>query len=188
MRDESILFYSIVMILVFLYRIFLSILFLIKKKYLLDEKYYIMVFYCSLISIIVLFTNSLIAGFILIAFLPIILILYVSLAPSRIYWIINGWEITESTFINQLIKEEEVYQNSAFRIQHFKMYRKTKEKRTKVEFLKLKYEEKEKLLQFITNICQKNVKKANKHEWLTILLNFLLILMLLSFIIFALFT
>ncbi len=188
MNDESILFYCIVMIVVFLFRIFLSILFLTKKKYLLDEKYYIMFFYCSLVCVVVLLTNSLITGYILLALLPIILLLYVTFAPSRVYWIINGWEITESAFINQLIQEDGAYQKASYRMSRFKIYRKTKEKRTKIAFSKLKYDEKEKILNLILRICKENVKKANKHEWVNICLSLLFILMFSSFIIFALFT
>lgn len=186
MTDRAILFFSIVMILVFFYRIILSILLLNKKKYLVDEKFYISVFYCSLVSILVLFTDWLIVGIILVALLPIILTFYVSLAPSRKYWIINGWELTESAFINDLIELHPEFEKASYRINHFKISRKIKEKKTKLEFLKMDYKEKECLLKDVLEICKKKVVKANKKELTTILIYSLFIFAFLWIIIFTL--
>ena len=164
MDDKAVLFFCIVMSLICLYRILLSILLLVKKLYMIDEKFYISLFYCSLVSVLVLFTNWIIVGCVLIAILPIILMLYVSLAPSRMYWIVNGYEITESTFVNELIKYNSSYSNGAYRVNKVKISRKTKENITKLEFLDLKYEEKETILKIIKNILVEKTGKSNKRE------------------------
>lgn len=169
MDDRSVLFFCIVMILVCLYRLLLSVLLLNKKIYMIDEKFYISLFYCSLVSTLVLFTNWIIVGCVLIGILPIILTLYVSLAPSRMYWIINGYDITESTFINEFIKYDENYANGAYRINKVKISRKTRENITKLEFLDLKYDEKEKLLHVVKNILKSKVEKSNKKEIISLI-------------------
>lgn len=188
MDDKSILFFSISMILIFFYRIVLSIQLLSKKKHLIDEKYYIAMFYSSLVGVLVLFTDWLIVGIILFLLLPIVLTLYVSFAPTRKYWIINGYEITESTFVNSLIQYDEKFADSKYRISKVKISRKIKEKMTRLDFLNLKYEEKEKLLKLIIDICDKNCKKSNKKEIGSIVFNSFFILVLLLFIVFVLFT
>ena len=188
MDDKSIIFFSIVMIIVFFYRIFLSILLLFKKKNMIDEKYYIMVFYCSLVSILVLLTNLLVLGTILIAILPIILILYISLFKSRVYWIINGYQLSESTFVNQLVLLDERYANPSYRISRVKISRKIKEEKTKLEFTNISFEEKEKILKLFNQLINESTFKANKSEWKTIIIYSIMIFVLLCFIIFALFT
>ncbi len=124
MSDESILFFTIIMSIVFLYRIILSVLFLLKKKYLLDEKFYISIFYYSLVGILVLFTNWIIAGVILCVLLPVILTLYISFAPTRIYWIVNGFNLTEGTFINELIAHDSHFENAAYRTNKIRFIKK----------------------------------------------------------------
>ena len=188
MDDKSILFFSISMMLIFFYRIFLSIQLLLKKKYLIDEKYYIAMFYSSLVGILVLFSDWLVVGIILFLLLPIVLTLYVSFAPTRKYWIINGYEITESTFVNNLIIYDEKFANSTYRINRVKISRKIKEKMTRLDFVNLKYEEKEQLLKLIIDICRKNCKKANKKEVISIIINSLFNFVLSLFIFFVLFT
>lgn len=188
MDDKSILFFSILMIVVFLYRIFLSVLILCKKKHMIDEKYYIGLFYCSLVGILILFTNWLIVGFILVGLLPLVLTLYVSFAPTRMYWIINGYDITESTFVNKLIELDQKYQKGSYRINKVRISRKKKEYKTKIEFLNVKYDEKEELLKVIKEVLNEKVAKSNKHEWTTIILSLSMIIILSAFIIFALFT
>lgn len=188
MDDRAIIFFSIVMILVFLYRVILSALLLRKKRHMIDEKFYIGLFYCSLVSILVLFTNWLIVGIVLIAILPIVLTLYVSFAPTRMYWIINGYDITESTFVNKLIEYDEQLKKTSYRINKVRISRKTKEKKTKIEFLNVKFEEKEQLLKIFKEILNEKVEKSNKKEWWNIIGCSLMILLLSSFIIFALFT
>ena len=157
MDDRAIIFFSIVMILVFLYRVILSALLLRKKRHMIDEKFYIGLFYCSLVSILVLFTNWLIVGIVLIAILPIVLTLYVSFAPTRMYWIINGYDITESTFVNKLIEYDEQLKKTSYRINKVRISRKTKEKKTKIEFLNVKFEEKEQLLKIFKEILNEKV-------------------------------
>ena len=188
MDDKSILFFSISMILIFLYRIVLSVQLLLKKKFLIDEKYYIAVFYSSLIGVMVLFSDWLIAGIILFLLLPIVLTLYVSFAPTRKYWIINGYEITESTFVNGLIQYDEKFANSKYRINKVKISRKVKEKMTRLDFSNIKYEEKERLLKLIIEICDKNCKKSNKKEVGSIVINSFFVFILMLFIVFVLFT
>ena len=188
MSDKSILFFCIVMIVVFAYRIVLSVLLLKKKMYLMDEKFYIGLFYCSLVSILVLFTEWMIVGYVLIGVLPIILTLYVTFAPSRIYWIINGHEITESTFVNKFIEHDEKYADSAYRVSKVRIFRKTKESKTKLEFSLLKFDEKEVLLNIIKNTIKEKGVEANKREWISIIGCVIMILMLSFFIIIALFT
>ena len=164
MEDKSILFFLILMIFVFLYRILISILFLAKKKYIIDEKYYISFFYCSLVGILVLFTNRLIVGFVLVALLPLVLFLYVAFFKNRKYWIINGYEITESCFVNEIAKHFKQYKDANDRIKHFRIYRKKEEKRTKIEFSNIDFETKEKILKIIKTICKEKTIKANKNE------------------------
>lgn len=188
MDDKSILFFCIVMILVFSYRIILSVLLLTKKAYMIDEKFYIGLFYCSLVSILVMFTNWLIVGIVLVCILPIILTLYVSFAPSRMYWIINGYDITSSTFINEFIKYDSKYEDSAYRIEKVKISRKTKEYKTKIEFLTGKYEEKEALLKIVKTILKEKVNKANKNEALGLIAYSLLVFVLLIVVMIVLFT
>ena len=162
MDDKSILFFSISMIIIFSYRIVLSVLLLARKKYMIDEKYYIAVLYSSLVGTLVLFTDWLIVGIVLFLLLPVVLTLYVSLAPTRMYWIINGHKITESTFVNELIRFDQRYENSEFRINRVRFSRKIKEDKTRLDFLNLKFEEKEALLKLITNICKSHCNKSNK--------------------------
>lgn len=188
MDDRAIIFFSIVMIMVFVYRIVLSVLLLKRKRHIIDEKFYIGLFYCSVVSILVLFTNWLIVGGILIIILPVILTLYVSFAPTRMYWIINGYDITESTFVNKLIEHDEKLKETAYRINKVKISRKTKEKKTKVEFSNVKYEEKEKMLKIFLEILNDRVKKSNKKELWSLIGSGFMVLLMLSFIFFALFT
>lgn len=188
MDDKSILFFCITMSVVFLYRIFLSVLFLSKKKHILDEKYFVMVFYCSIVSAFVLFSNFLIVGYILLALTPIILTLYVSLAPTRKYWIINGYLMSESTIVNKLIALDKNYEKLSYRAERIKITKRKSESKTMLEFIKLSFEEKEKLLKMVKNLCKENTKKSNKVEIKTILINVLMILILQLFVIFALFT
>lgn len=188
MSDKSILFFCIVMIVVFVYRIVLSALLLKKKTCLMDEKFYIGLFYCSLVSILVLFTEWMVVGYVLIGILPIILTLYVTFAPNRVYWIINGHEITESTFVNKFIEYDEKYADSAYRVSKVRIFRKTKESKTKIEFSSLKFDEKEALLNIVKSTIKEKELDANKREWISIVGCLLMILMLSFFIIIALFT
>ena len=103
MDDKSILFFCIVMIIMFAYRILLSIRLLSKKRFIIDEKYYVAFFYTSLVGILVLLTDWLVVGVIMFLLVPLITTIYVSLAKTRVYWIVNGYELTESTFVNNLI-------------------------------------------------------------------------------------
>ena len=188
MDDKSILFFCITMSVLFLYRIILSVLFLAKKKFILDEKYYIMIFYCSLVSSFVLFSNFIIVGFILLALTPIILTLYVSLAPTRKYWIINGYTMTESTIVNKLILLDEKYKTLSYRAERVKISKRKSESKTMLEFIKLNFEEKEHLLKVINTLCKENTAKSNKVEIKTILINLVMIVILQIFVIFTLFT
>ena len=188
MDDRAIIFFSIVMIMVFIYRIILSVLLLKRKRHIIDEKFYIGLFYCSLVSILVLFTNWFIVGGILIVILPIILTLYVSFAPTRMYWIINGYDITESTFVNKLIEYDEKLKQTSYRINKVKISRKVKETKTKIEFLNVKFEEKEAMLKIFLDILNDKVKKSNKKEVWSLIGSSLMVVLMLSFIFFALFT
>ena len=188
MTDKSILFFCIVMIVVFLYRIILSVLLLNKKINLIDEKFYIGLFYCSLVSIVVLFTQWFVLGYVLLGLLPVILTLYVTIATSRIYWVINGYDITESTFVNKFIEYDSKYQNPAYRVNKVRIYRKPKENKTKIEFSSLKYEEKEALLNIIKQILKDRNVGANKKEWLSIIGSSFMVLLLFMFVVFVLFT
>ncbi len=187
MNDYSILFFSISMIIVFLYRIIFGIFLLCKKKYIIDEKYYIMVFYCSLVAILVLFTNWWIAGLILYALLPFVLLLYVSFAPTRKYWLVNGYELSEATFLNQLIIDNPKLKDTTYRVNHFQIIKKKSEHKTKIEFKKISFEEKEKILNGLIQVCKERVKKSNKHELITIFLYLILILILIIIIILTIF-
>lgn len=182
MTDYSILFFSILMILVFLYRIVLSILFLCKKKYLLDEKYFIALFYLSLVGTLILFTNWLVAGYILVGILPIILTLYVSLSKHRVYWIKNGYQVTESTFINAFIEYNKKYQDTVYRLDRINFSRKVKEKRSKISFSNIDYKEKENLLEITKKICKENTIKGNKRE-LGYIFGYLFLILLFTFFI-----
>lgn len=188
MSDQAILFFTILMSLIFVYRIVLSVLFLSKKKYLLDEKFYITIFYSSLVGILVLFTDWFIAGYILMGILPFVLTLYISLSPKRIYWIVNGFSLTEATFVNEIIKEIPNYENSVYRLDKIHFIKKKSESKIKIEFTHMQYEEKERILKIIKNVLKEKTKKSNKREISTILLYFLLTLFMIFLIILTLFT
>lgn len=188
MSDYSILFLLITMMLAFSYRVILSILLLTLKKYYIDEKYYISVFYCSLVGILVLFTDWLIVGIVLLILLPVILMFYVSLAPSRKYWLINGYELSEATFLNEMFKDDNKLEKASYRINHFKMIKKPSEKKIQIEFLKLTYQEKESLLASLLKVCKEKVKHSNKHEvvslvcYLVVIFILLILMMLVLFL------
>lgn len=188
MDDKSILFFCIVIIAVFIYRIILSILLLSKKKNMIDEKFYIALLYVSLVGILVLFTNWLIVGFILILILPIVLTLYISFSPTRIYWIINGFNISESTFVNKLVQTDDKYKKTSYRVNKVRLTKKKKENKIKLEFLNVKYQEKEELLKIINNTINENTNKSNKKELFSLLGSILLILAFCIIIIIVLFT
>lgn len=188
MNDYGILFFCILMICISLYRIIVSILLLCKKKYIIDEKYYISFFYLSLVGIIILFCNKIILGIILVAILPIILTLYVTFSKRRIYWIKNGYLLTESTFINEIVKLNKQYEDSTYRLSKIRFFNKKNEKKIKVEFENVNYEEKEQILNLIQNVCKNNCVKSNKRELTYMLLYILLVLLLTAIIIFVLFT
>lgn len=188
MTDRSLLFLLIIVIVLCIYRVIVSILLLTRKKYIIDEKFYIAFLYYSLVGILVFFTDWLIVGIILACILPIILTLYVAFAPSRKYWIINGNNLTESTFMNKLIEYDNKLQDVNYRKDHFRFSRKKDEKRTKIEFINYKYDEKEKLLNIVKQILKANVTKSNKKE-IKILISYCILILLCSiFILITLFT
>ena len=188
MEDRAILFFSIIMIIICLYRIILSILLLSKKIYIIDEKYYISFFYYSLVGILILFTDWLIVGIILFAMLPVILFLYVAFFKNRKYWIINGYDITESSFINKIVETYPEYADSGERMKQFRIYRKKEEKKTKIEFSNIDYDKKENILKIIKQICKEKTDKANKNEIIFILIYSFMILVFTFFILVTLLT
>ena len=177
MDDISILFFCIVMIIMFAYRILLSIRLLSKKRFIIDEKYYVAFLYTSLVGILVLFTDWLIVGCILFLLVPLVTTLYVTFAKSRVYWIVNGYELTESTFVNKLISYDEKFNDVAYRLSKIKL-----------EFSNVEYQEKEDLLKLVINLCKEKCKVSNKVEVKSIIINSIFILIMVLFIFFALFT
>lgn len=188
MDDKSIIFFCIVMIIMFAYRILLSIRLLSKKRFIIDEKYYVAFLYTSLVGILVLFTDWLIVGFILFLLVPLVTTLYVTFAKSRIYWIVNGYELTESTFVNKLISYDEKFNDVAYRLSKIKFNKKKSETKIKLEFSNVEYQEKEELLKLVVNLCKEKCKVSNKVEVKSIIINSIFILIMVLFIFFALFT
>ena len=91
-------------------------------------------------------------------------------------------------FINEFIKYDSKYEDSAYRIEKVKISRKTKEYKTKIEFLTGKYEEKEALLKIVKTILKEKVNKANKNEGLGLIAYSLLVFVLLIVVMIVLFT
>ena len=182
------MFLIIDLMVIFLYRIILSIFLLCKKKYIIDERFYISFFYLSLVGVLVFFTDWLIVGIILVVILPIILTLYVAIAPTRMYWIINGVELTESTYMNKLIEKDSNLLDKNYLQQHFRFSKKKSEKRIKIEFLNMKYEKKESMLKIIVDTIKEHDVKTNKKELIWLLVNIGLILILVILMLIVLFT
>jgi hypothetical protein len=96
--------------------------------------------------------------------------------------------MSESTIVNKLIALDKNYEKLSYRAERIKITKRKSESKTMLEFIKLSFEEKEKLLKMVKNLCKENTKKSNKVEIKTILINVLMILILQLFVIFALFT
>ena len=188
MDDKSILFFCIVMIIMFSYRILLSIRLLSKKRFIIDEKYYVAFLYTSLVGILVLLTDWLVVGVIMFLLVPLITTIYVSLAKTRVYWIVNGYELTESTFVNNLISYDERFKDASYRLNKIRFNKKKSESKIKLEFVKVDFQEKENLLKLVIDLCKERCKKANKVEVNSIIINSIFILIMLVFIAFTLFT
>ena len=144
--------------------------------------------YTSLVGILVLFTDWLIVGFILFLLVPLVTTLYVTFAKSRVYWIVNGYELTESTFVNKLISYDEKFNDVAYRLSKIKFNKKKSETKIKLEFSNVEYQEKEELLKLVVNLCKEKCKVSNKVEVKSIIINSIFILIMVLFIFFALFT
>ena len=187
MNDSGILFFLILMDILIIYRIILAILFLKQKKYVLDEKYYISFFYLSLVGFLIAFTGKIVLGIILVCLLPIVLTLYVTLSKNRVYWLINGYNLSEATIVNYLISCDDKYQNVAYRVNHIKINKYKNEHTTKISFLNLSYDEKEKLLQNIIELIKSQKVKANKNEITKIIIYCFFLLLDLFFILLTLF-
>lgn len=188
MDDKSILFFCIVMIIMFAYRILLSIRLLSKKRFIIDEKYYVAFFYTSLVGILVLLTNWLVVGVIMFLLVPLITTIYVSLAKTRVYWIVNGYELTESTFVNNLIAYDERFKDVSYRLNKIRFNKKKSESKIKLEFVKVDFQEKENLLKVVNDLCKERCKISNKVEVNSIIINSIFILIMLVFIAFTLLT
>ena len=188
MDDKSILFFCIVMIIMFSYRILLSIRLLSKKRFIIDEKYYVAFLYTSLVGILVLLTNWLVVGVIMFLLVPLITTIYVSLAKTRVYWIVNGYELTESTFVNNLISYDERFKDASYRLNKIRFNKKKSESKIKLEFVKVDFQEKENLLKVVNDLCKERCKISNKVEVNSIIINSIFILIMLIFIAFTLLT
>ena len=188
MDDKSILFFCIVMIIMFSYRILLSIRLLSKKRFIIDEKYYVAFLYTSLVGSLVLFTNWLVVGVILFLLLPLVTTLYVSFAKTRVYWIVNGYELTESTFVNSLIAYKNEFKDASYRLNKIRFNKRKSESKIKLEFVNVAFEEKEELLKLVTFLCKEKTTSSNKVEVKSIIFNAIFILIMIIFVLFALFT
>lgn len=187
MNDSGILFFLILMDMLIIYRIILAILFLRQKKYILDEKYYISFLYLSLVAFLIAFTSKIVLGIILVCLLPIILTLYVSLSKNRVYWLINGYNLSEATIINHLISYDNKYQNVAYRVNHIKITRYKNEYKTKLAFLNVSYDEKEELLKEIIKLIKSQKLKTNKSEITKLIIYCFFLLLDLFFVLLTLF-
>ena len=185
--DNELLFFFISILTVFLYRIVLSILLLSRKIYLIDEKFYVALLYVSIVDIIVLAARSIITGFILIALTPIVLTLFVAFCPIRVFWIINGVELSQATFYNSLRELDEKYDDLTVLSSKIRFLKKKGEKRTLLVFRNVDYNEQQLLLNKVKSICIDECKKSNKREVLSLIIYLLLVLLALLGIVLVLF-
>lgn len=179
MTDRSLLFLLIVLMVVCLYRMLQSVLLLSKKINIIDEQFYIVFFYLSTVGAITFFTDLIILGIVLVCLLPIALLIYLSFVPTRKYWIINGYELSESYFINYLIEHDNKLADSEYRTSRLALSKKKDEKKIKIDFKKIKYEEKEDILKLIKQALKSDQVKVNKKEiWILSVLSFVLLILI----------
>ena len=179
MTDRSLLFLLIVLMVVCLYRMLQSVLLLNKKINIIDEQFYIVFFYLSTVGAVVFFSDLIILGIILVACLPIILTIYLIFVPTRKYWIINGYELSESYFVNYMIEHDSHLADNDYRKSHVMLSKKKDEKKIKIDFKNIKYDEKEKILKIIKeSLKQENVKVNKKEIWVLCLLGLALLVLI----------
>ncbi len=162
--DKELLFFFISIFTLVTYRMILSILFLKKKLFLMDEKFYVGLFYISLVDILVIIFKNITIGIILVILLPFALALYVAFSKSRIYWIINGYEISPATFNNSFKEINSKYEDLKYTYQNVRFLLKKDEKKTKVVIDCKEFYEKEAIVGRINYICKNKIEKANKRE------------------------
>lgn len=169
--DKELLFFFISIFTLATYRMILSICLLKRKIFLMDEKFYVGLFYISLVDILVILLKNITVGIILVLLLPFVLTIYIAFSKSRVYWIINGYNISPSTFNNSFKEINSKYEDLKYTYQNVRFLLKKDEKKTKIVIECKDFKEKEAIKNKIIVICKENCKETNKIELIPLIIS-----------------